>query len=74
MKKISTAKTKSQAMKKKVTIGMDLGDQSSRYCLLDEEGMVIAEGSAATTKAGIVKVFGAMSRCRVALEAGCHSP
>src|ERR1700680_5263460 len=74
VKKISTAKIKSQAAKKKFTIGMDLGDRSSRYCLLDEEGVVIAEGSTPTTKAGIGKVFGAMARCRIALEAGGHSP
>mgnify|MGYP001467936937 CR=1 FL=1 len=43
MKKISTGKTKSQAAKKKVTVGIDLGDRSSRYCLLDEEGVVIAQ-------------------------------
>ena len=74
MKKISTAKIKSQAANKKVTIGMDLGDRSSRYCLLDEEGVVIGEGSTPTTKAGIAKVFGAMARCRIALETGGHSP
>jgi transposase len=74
VKKISTAKIKSQAAKKKVTIGIDLGDRSSRYCLLDEEGVVIIEGSTPTTKAGIAKVFGAMARCRIALEAGGHSP
>jgi activator of 2-hydroxyglutaryl-CoA dehydratase len=43
LKKISTTKVKNQAAKKKVTIGMDLGDRSSRYCLLDEEGVVIGE-------------------------------
>jgi transposase len=74
VKKISTAKTESQATKKKVTVGIDLGDRSSRYCVLDEEGQVIAEGSAPTTKAGIGKVLGAMSRCRMAMETGCHSP
>jgi len=35
---------------------------------------VIGEASTPTTKAGIAKVFGAMARCRVALEAGGHSP
>ena len=75
MKKISTARIKSQAAnKKKVTIGMDLGDRTSRYCLLDEEGVVIGEASTPTTKAGIAKVFGAMARCRIALEVGGHSP
>jgi transposase len=74
LKKISTAKIKSQAAKKKVTVGIDLGDRTSRYCLLDEEGVVIGEASTPTTKAGIAKVFGAMARCRIALEVGGHSP
>ena len=42
--------------------------------MLDEEGLVIGEGSVATTKAGMAKVFGSMTRCLVAIEAGCHSP
>jgi transposase len=74
VKKIRTAKIKSQAVNKKVTIGMDLGDRTSRYCLLDEEGVVIAEASTPTTKAGIAKAFSPMARCRIALEAGGHSP
>ncbi len=56
------------------TIGMDLGDKSSRYCVLDEEGEVLFERSVATTKKGMAQVFGAMARCRIALEVGTHSP
>ena len=37
MKKLAL-QIKSHAANKKVTMGMDLGDRSSRYCLLDEEG------------------------------------
>ena len=76
MEKISTAKMKRQvaARTKKRTIGMDLGDRSSRYCVLDENGDVIAEGSVATTKPAMEKVFGAMVGCRIAIETGCHSP
>lgn len=57
-----------------VTIGMDLGDKTSRYCGLDENGEVLFERSVATTKKGLAQVFGAMARCRVALEVGTHSP
>ena len=32
------------------TIGMDLGDKTSRYCVLNEKGEVIQESSVATTK------------------------
>src|SRR6202163_532121 len=74
VKKISTAKKKSKGEKKRVRGGIDRGDRSSRYCLLNEEGVVIGEASTPTTKAGIAKVFGAMARCRIALEVGGHSP
>jgi transposase len=40
---------------------------------LNDAGEVIQEGSAATTKQGLAKVF-AIARCRIALEAGTHSP
>ncbi len=78
MKKNSTVvgawRGKARAQKRRLTIGVDLGDRSSRYCLLDEQGEVIQEGSVATTKKGLNQVFGALSRCRVALEVGTHSP
>jgi hypothetical protein len=43
---------------------MDLGDKTSRYCVLDDEGEVMAERSVATTKKGMLQAFGAMERCR----------
>jgi transposase len=73
VKKNSIVKTK-RLRAKKLTVGIDLGDRSSRYCILDEEGDVISEGSFATTKTGMEKVFEPMPRCRVAIETGCHSP
>ncbi len=56
------------------TIGMDLGDKTSRICRLDEGGEVIREASVATTKKGMGQLFGAMPHCRIALEVGTHSP
>lgn len=73
MKKNSIAKRKRQATKK-LTVGIDLGDRSSRYCILDEEGELLSEGSFATTRAGVEKMFESMPRCRIAIETGCHSP
>jgi transposase len=73
VKKNNIAKRKRQAAKK-LTVGIDLGDRSSRYCILDEEGDVISEGSFATTKAGVGRMFESMPRCRIAIETGCHSP
>lgn len=67
-------KRAAQADRGPITIGMDLGDKSSRYCLLDEDGEVVQEGSVSTTRKGMGRVFGLMPRCRIALEVGTHSP
>ena len=57
-----------------VKIGMDLGDKTSRYCMLDENGEVLREASVGTTKVAITQVFATMKPCRVAIEVGTHSP
>jgi transposase len=59
---------------KQITIGLDLGDKSSRYCAIDANGEVLLERSVATTQKGMAQAFGALARCRVALEVGTHSP
>lgn len=77
MRKHNTARESALTRKRanrKLTVGIDLGDRSSRYCMLDEEGEVLAEGSLATTKKGFAQVFGSKPRSRVALEVGTHSP
>ena len=56
------------------TIGMDLGDKTSRVCVLDHSGDVVKETSVATTKKALVAMFGAMKHCRIAIEVGTHSP
>ena len=55
------------------TIGIDLGDQWSHYCLLDEAGEVAEEGRFRTTEAALRKHFADLKRARIALEAGTHS-
>src|SRR5947208_2772475 len=57
-----------------ITIGLDLGDRSSRYCVLEGNGEVVQEGNVATTKKGLGQVFGGRKGCRMALEVGTHSP
>ena len=78
MKKNNTTKQSpkrpTKASKEPITIGMDLGDKTSRYCMLDTNGEVVEERSVATTKKGMNQVFGAMRRCRIAMEVGTHSP
>jgi transposase len=38
-----------------LTIGMDLGDKTSRYCVLDEQGEIVQEGSVGTTKKALAR-------------------
>src|SRR5450432_4363468 len=57
-----------------MTIGFDLGDRSSWYCVLDEAGRVLLEQKVSTTPKTMQEVFGGMPRTRIALETGMHSP
>jgi len=76
MKKISTvaAKASRKISQQKITVGLDLGDRTSWYCVLDEAGSVLLEQRVSTTPKALREVFGGMPRSRVALETGMHSP
>jgi transposase len=76
MKKVSTAAAKQSRnfSQQKLTIGLDLGDRNSWYCVLDESGQIQLEQPVRTTAKGLQEVFRAMPRSRVALETGTHSP
>jgi len=56
------------------TVGIDLGDQTSHYCVLDEQGDVISEGTVRTTEVGFREQFQRMTHARIVLETGTHSP
>ena len=51
MKKVSTAATKRNRnfSQPNLTIGLDLGDRSSCYCVLDETGRIVMEQKVSTT-------------------------
>src|SRR5882724_11916714 len=76
MKKVSTAVIKQSRnfSQQKLTIGLDLGDRSSCYCVLDETGRMVMEHKVCTTPKALQAAFGAMPRSRIALETGMHSP
>src|SRR3989441_4481944 len=76
MKKLSTAAATQirNFAEQKLTIGLDLGDRSSWYCVLDEAGRVLLEQRLGTTPKAMKEVFGGMPRSRIALETGMHSP
>lgn len=57
-----------------LTIGLDLGDRTSRTYAVDAAGTCVHESSIPTTIAGITHYFRAWPSCRVVLEVGTHSP
>jgi len=76
MKKLTTTMMQQTLNKqdRRLTVGLDLGDRSSFYCVLDEAGDVLMEQRLSTTPKTIKEIFGAMPRSRIALETGTHSP
>ena len=54
-------------------IGIDLGDRKSHYCVLDERGTVVEEGSVQTTPEVFAKQFGLLCTSLIAIEVGVHS-
>jgi len=76
MKKISTVQTYGNEILKeqKLTIGIDLGDRWSFYCVLDEVGKIILEQKVPTTPEAMKQTFSRIPQSRIALETGTHSP
>jgi transposase len=57
----------------RLTVGVDLGDQWSNYCILGLEGEQLAEGQLRTTQQDFAEFFQAMAVARVVMEVGTHS-
>jgi transposase len=69
-KKNSSRETTSSGQ---TTIGIDIGDQWSHYCVLDGAGEVIEEGRFRTKAEALAKHFQDMEAVRIAIENGTHS-
>ena len=57
----------------RLTVGVDLGDQWSNYCILGLEGETLAEGQLQTTREHVAEFFGGLSAARVIIEVGTPS-
>ena len=57
----------------RTTVGLDVGDRHSWFCILDEAGEVVAEGRVRTTSEALNEHFTRWARSRVVLEAGISS-
>jgi transposase len=74
MKKLTTAAGNRVQKSRSMTIGLDLGDRFSHYCVLDESGRILTESKTATSPNAMKEVFGNLAPARIALETGVHSP
>ena len=57
----------------RLTVGVDLGDQWSHYCILGLQGETLAEGQLRTTAQEVGEFFQGLNAARVVLEVGTHS-
>jgi len=57
----------------RLTVGVDLGDRWSNYCILGLEGETLGEGKLRTAREDVAEFFRALSAARVILEVGTHS-
>jgi len=56
------------------TVGLDLGDKYSRFCVLDDGGDTREEGRVRSTQEGMRHRFKDSTPQRVVIETGTHSP
>ena len=57
----------------RLTVGVDLGDRWSQYCILGLAGETPAEGQLRTTQEDVREFFQALTVARVVIEVGTHS-
>jgi transposase len=57
----------------KLTVGIDLGDEWSDCCLLDEEGEIVEQCRVKTTREAMKARFGELKQALIAIEVGTHS-
>ncbi len=75
MKKVSKQMRNMEvAEKPEMTLGLDMGDRYSHYCLLNPQGDVVEEGRMQSTEAALGAISRASREMRIALECGTHSP
>jgi len=76
MKKVNRELPKMEAgcAKPKMTVGLDMGDRYSHYCLLDADREVVEQGRMQSAETALRRHFEPEPCLRIALECGTHSP
>jgi transposase len=58
----------------RITVGLDLGDKYSSFCILSAGGEIVEEGRVRTRPEALREFLGRLDRARLAMETGTHSP
>ena len=56
-----------------LTMGLDLGDKFSYYCIIDKSGKRVEEGRVKTQRRAMERFFKSQPKMRVVLETGTYS-
>ena len=57
----------------RLTVGIDLGDEWSQCCFLDDKGEIVEECRVKTTREAVKARFGELKQALIAIEVGGHS-
>jgi transposase len=57
----------------RLTVGVDLGDKWSNYCIVGLDGEKLTEGELATAQQDFAEFFQSLAAARVVMEVGTHS-
>lgn len=56
-----------------LTVGIDVSDRLTSFCVLDGQGEILEEGKVRTSPEGFARRFSALEPCRMVMEVGTHS-
>jgi transposase len=59
--------------RERLTVGVDLGDRWSNFCILGLDGEKLTEGQLQTTQPSFAEFFQSLAAARVVMEVGTHS-
>jgi transposase len=59
--------------RERLTVGIDLGDKRSNFCILGLDGEKLTEGELGTTQSDFAEFFQSLAAARVVMEVGTHS-
>jgi transposase len=59
--------------RERLTVGVDLGDKWSNYCIVGLDGEKLTEGELGTTRQDFADFFQSLAAARVVMEVGTHS-